>query len=224
MYKDINIDWAEIDNWDVSEYSVPFQIYNRLVRNEPSAKKKTQTAYIVLPIECNLDDLRPINIEKILTSFENKQDILENPIDNDTINTNDDIDNDNGVRDQIYKISSSSIFEVDKQPAIRNIEKLQYIYETVDKTYSRHKTKENIEIRSAEVQYKQCTTELYIYVSWDKDFADSSDIRFFTRTFPTLFPFGKEDLRQTEKSILDTTQNRTSSFEIDATIQGLVSS
>jgi len=61
---------------------------------------------------------------------------------------------DNNVRDRVYKISSSGIFGVDRRPAIRDAKKLQYMYETIDETYGRYKTKGSIGARSAEVQYR----------------------------------------------------------------------
>jgi len=40
LYADIHIDTAEMDSWEVSPHGVPWQVYTRLERNEPSAWEK----------------------------------------------------------------------------------------------------------------------------------------------------------------------------------------
>ncbi len=122
-----------------------------MIQNELSAKEKTQTVYIVPPTKYSLNNFRLMDIKEILISFKDKQNILENPIDNDITNIDNSIDSDNSVWDRIYKISSFGIFEVDRRPAIGDTKKLQYIYKTVNKTYSRYKTRGNTGAGSAEV-------------------------------------------------------------------------
>ena len=47
LYSDIDIDMAEMDSWHAPPHGVPSQIYDRLERNEPSAREKVQMAHIV---------------------------------------------------------------------------------------------------------------------------------------------------------------------------------
>jgi hypothetical protein len=54
----------------------------------------------------------------------------------------------------------------------------------------------------AEVRHGQAS-EPYILVSRGEEFADSFDVRFFAKTFPTLFPVGNGGPRQAEESITD---------------------
>jgi hypothetical protein len=69
LYVDISIDKAELESWEAAAHGVPSQIYERLERNEPSAREKTQTAHIVPPTERGLDEPGPVDIQEILESL-----------------------------------------------------------------------------------------------------------------------------------------------------------
>ncbi|PVH91107.1 hypothetical protein DM02DRAFT_706769 [Periconia macrospinosa] len=58
---------------------------------------------------------------------------------------------------------------------------------------------------SAEVEHGGAS-EPYILVSRGETFADSHDVRFFAKTFPTLFPVGDGGPRQAEESLADLAQ------------------
>ncbi|KAL6359150.1 hypothetical protein LRP88_07367 [Fusarium phalaenopsidis] len=46
LYADIDIDTAELDSWEVPSHGVPYQVYERLERDEPSAWEKARTAQV----------------------------------------------------------------------------------------------------------------------------------------------------------------------------------
>lgn len=67
--------------------------------------------------------------------------------------------------------------------------------------------------------------ELYIAVSRGGEFADSFDMRFFARAFPTLLPFGKGGPRQAEERILDVEgDDGSSGLDVETAARDLVSS
>ncbi|KAL5585759.1 hypothetical protein FOVSG1_013451 [Fusarium oxysporum f. sp. vasinfectum] len=55
-----------MNSWDTPAHGVPSQVFERLERNEPSAREKTQTAHIVPPTERGIDDHDPIDIQEIV--------------------------------------------------------------------------------------------------------------------------------------------------------------
>ncbi|KAF6515182.1 hypothetical protein HZS61_005088 [Fusarium oxysporum f. sp. conglutinans] len=69
LYADIEIDEAEWDSWDAPSHGVPSQVFDRLERNEPSAREKMQTAHIVPPTERDIDDHEPADIQEIMASL-----------------------------------------------------------------------------------------------------------------------------------------------------------
>jgi len=78
---------------------------------------------------------------------------LENPVGNDIVNMDNSMDGDNNVWDRVYKISSFGIFGVDRWPAIKDMEKLQYICEAVGEIYGCYETRGSIGVELAEVRY-----------------------------------------------------------------------
>ncbi|KAJ3453327.1 hypothetical protein MRS44_017574 [Fusarium solani] len=64
------IDVEELESWEAPSHGVPSQVYDRLERNEPSAREKIQRAHIVPPIERGLEVAGPTDIREILASLE----------------------------------------------------------------------------------------------------------------------------------------------------------
>lgn len=48
LYASIDIDVAELASWDEPSHGVPLQVYDRLERNEPSAREKSSNSVAVL--------------------------------------------------------------------------------------------------------------------------------------------------------------------------------
>jgi len=103
----------------------------------------------------------------------------------------------NSAADAIHEISSSGMFALDARPDISDAEKLQYACDAL------RQDRGNSSAGSAQVRYGHTTSEPYITVSWGEEFAHSSDTRFFTKTFPTLFPVRNGGPRQAEESTTD---------------------
>jgi hypothetical protein len=216
LYANIQIDTLEMDSWDTPSHGVPSQVYTRLERNEPSAREKTQTAQVVPPTERDQEDNEPEEIEEILAMLDRRED-MEVEIQG---SQNQDEGNEEGVDDmaaQIHEISSSGMFALDAQPNVREAEKLQYVYDAVDRSTSRDGMADSTRKGSTSV-WQGSGTEPYIIVSRGNNFADSFDVRFFAQTFPTLFPFGKGGPRQAEEGINGV------GIEVEARMGNLVSS
>ncbi|EXK77373.1 hypothetical protein FOQG_17914 [Fusarium oxysporum f. sp. raphani 54005] len=90
LYNDISIDIAEMNSWDTPAHGVPSQVFERLERNEPSAREKTQTAHIVPPTERGIDDHDPIDIQEIVGALLEEQNAPGVATGNDCVNRDDD--------------------------------------------------------------------------------------------------------------------------------------
>ncbi|KAG7402593.1 hypothetical protein Forpe1208_v017172 [Fusarium oxysporum f. sp. rapae] len=69
LYAEININTTELSSWDSPSHGVPFQVYDRLERNEPSAREKAQTGQLVPPTERGLDDEGSVDIREVLATL-----------------------------------------------------------------------------------------------------------------------------------------------------------
>jgi hypothetical protein len=216
LYANIHIDTVELNSWDMPSHGVPSQVYARLERNEPSAIEKTRTGQIVPPTERGLEDNGPTDIKEVLAMLGRRQDreIETQEIQSEEEGNEAVVDN---MAVHIQEISSSGMFALDAGPDIMDAEKLQYVCDALDQSASRDGMVDSTRNGSTALR-RGFGTEPYIIVSRGNDFADSFDVRFFAKTFPTLFPLGKGGPRQAEESIGDI------AFEAEARIRNLVSS
>ncbi|KAH8653042.1 hypothetical protein BGZ61DRAFT_541676 [Ilyonectria robusta] len=104
-------------------------------------------------------------------------------------------------RNSVHKIGSSGIFGLDCRPDIADMEKLQYLVDSIGGTVTGEETCGAAWRGSAEVRHG-CAAKLYIVVSRGQDFADSFDAWFLAKAFPTLFPLGKGGPRQAEECVV----------------------
>jgi helitron helicase-like protein/uncharacterized protein DUF6570 len=223
LYTSIEIDFAELESWGEPSHGVPYQVYGRLERNEPSAWEKTRTAQLVPPTERGLERGREVDVREVLEALSQGQEIDvdeteggEQERDGERVSGSMHVDAE-GVT--IQEISSSGMFALDANPDIADAEKLRYVYDalgqdtvSVGKGGSRWKG-------STMVQHGE-SSKSYILVSRGEDFADSSDTRFFAKAFPTLFPVGNGGPRQAEEMMAGVSGE----LETAATMASFVSS
>jgi hypothetical protein len=223
LYANITIDTAEMDSWEAagSAQGVPSQVYERLERNEPSAWEKARTGQVVPPTERGMEEDGPTDIREILAALEQERDKAEEECceygeESDGVM---DPEESGSAAETIHEISSSGMFALDARPDVADTEKLQYVCDALGQDSSSGRTMGSS--WSAQVQHHQHghgASEPYIIVSRGEEFADSSDPRFFAKTFPTLFPVAKGGPRQAEESNVDV------AIEADAMARKFVSS
>lgn len=221
LYAGIVIDTVEMESWGAPPHGVPCQIYDRLERNEPSAREKIQTAHIVPPTERGLDDPGVVDIQELLASVERDQGFCGEAVAGEPAVEDDGTDVHDSAGDRVYEISSSGMFGLDCRPDIADAEKLRYLCESMGEDSSWNQTRESMWAGSAEVRHGGAT-EPYILVSRGEEFADSFDTYFFAKTFPTLFPHGRGGPRQAEEFIMDEEGNGSSGVEMEAAAGSLV--
>ncbi|EXM15900.1 hypothetical protein FOTG_15801 [Fusarium oxysporum f. sp. vasinfectum 25433] len=223
LYADIEIDEAELDSWDAPSHGVPSQVFDRLERNEPSAREKMQTAHIVPPTERDIDDHEPADIQEIMASLaEGLSTSGEPEVDGFTSGE----DGDDWVgnnRDRVDETESSGMFNLDGRPDIPDAEKLRYLVKSMGEVGPGEHTHGSTWKGSAKVRHGGAV-EPYIVVSRGEVFADSFDTWFLAKTFPSLFPLGKGGPRQAEEHSKDATGQVHPIFELEAAAQHLVSS
>ncbi|KAF6528425.1 hypothetical protein HZS61_008727 [Fusarium oxysporum f. sp. conglutinans] len=109
LYAEININTTELSSWDSPSHGVPFQVYDRLERNEPSAREKAQTGQLVPPTERGLDDEGSVDIREVLATLGQGHD-LEASDEVTTEPSNADGDKTGAT---VHEISSSGMFALD---------------------------------------------------------------------------------------------------------------
>jgi len=210
LYANITIDTAEMDSWEApgSAQDVPFQVYERLERNEPSAWEKVQTGQVVPPTERGLEEDGPTDIREIMAALEQERDKAEEEGCEDGEESEGvilmDLEESDNATETIHEISSSGMFALDARPDVADTEKLQYVCDALGQDSSSSRTMGSS--WSAQVRHHQHghgASEPFIVVSRGEEFADSSVSRFFAKTFPTLFPVANGGPRQAEESNVD---------------------
>ncbi|KAM4067646.1 AAA domain-containing protein [Hirsutella rhossiliensis] len=181
LYGEVEIDAAEIASWGAPPHGVPPVVCERLERNEPSARERTQTAQVVPPSERAMDDGGAAEIEEVLAMLRQGQDPAEGSRDVGLTCEDDDRD---GARpeedgDVINEVTSSGMFPLDGAPDVADAEKIRFAA-----------------TRGAAGDGGD--GEPYIQVRRGEDFADSADASFFAKAFPTLFPLGAQAERVAE--------------------------
>jgi hypothetical protein len=200
LYDDISIDIAEMNSWDTPAHGVPSQVFERLERNEPSAREKTQTAHIVPPTERGIDDHDPIDIQEIVGALLEEQNAPGVATDYDCVNRDDGRGaDDKGER--LYETGSSGIFDLDGWPDIADAAKLRYLLESMGEAAVEDQGRRNAWRASVKVRHDR-VAEPCIAISRGEDFADHFDTWYLARAFPSLFPRGIGGPRQVEEWVV----------------------
>jgi hypothetical protein len=223
LYADIEIDEAELDSWDAPSHGVPSQVFDRLERNEPSAREKMQTAHIVPPTERDIDNHEPVDIQEIMASLAEGLSTSGEPEVDGFASGEDGDDWVGNNRDRVDETESSGMFNLDGRPDIPDAEKLRYLVKSMGEVGPGEHTHGSTWKGSAKVRHGGAV-EPYIVVSRGEVFADSFDTWFLAKTFPSLFPLGKGGPRQAEEHSKDATGQVHPIFELEAAAQHLVSS
>ncbi|KAM4067871.1 PIF1-like helicase [Hirsutella rhossiliensis] len=175
LYGDIEIDTAEMDSWGEPAYGVPAAVLERLERNEPSARERTQTAQLVPPTERALDDEGAVEIEEVLAMLRQGRDPAEGRPDPGPTREGEGNGEDwEGARPE----GDGDII----------INEIRFAREAIGTTNIGPRTWVNTAAGAAAGSGGD--SEPYIQVRRGDEFADSADASFFAKAFPTLFPFG----------------------------------
>ncbi|KAF2184535.1 hypothetical protein K469DRAFT_780863, partial [Zopfia rhizophila CBS 207.26] len=220
LYANIEIDIAEMESWEAPSHGVPSQVYDRLEKNEPSAWEKTRTAQLVPPTERGLEEEEQVNVREVLAMLNQGQEV-EFGERKDEIAEVQAL----GSTATIQEISSSGMFALDRQPDVADAEKLQYVRDALCRDASSVRGHENPGWGSADVRRGE-GSEPYVLVSRGDDFADSNDVRFFAKTFPTLFPVGDGGPRLAEENVADLAGDvgKVVSVEAETAVRSILSS
>ncbi|KAM4061847.1 PIF1-like helicase [Hirsutella rhossiliensis] len=192
LYGEVEIDAAEIASWGAPPHGVPPVVCERLERNEPSARERTQTAQVVPPSERAMDDGGAAEIEEVLAMLRQGQDPAEGSRDVGLTCEDDDRD---GARpeedgDVINEVTSSGMFPLDGAPDVADAEKIRFARDAVGPEGARASPRTWVGTAARGAAGDGGDGEPYIQVRRGEDFADSADASFFAKAFPTLFPFG----------------------------------
>ncbi|KAF9774785.1 hypothetical protein IL306_007183 [Fusarium sp. DS 682] len=196
LYDDISIDIAEMNSWDTPAHGVPSQVFERLERNEPSAREKTQTAHIVPPTERGIDDHDPIDIQEIVGALLEEQNAPGVATGNDCVNRDDDGRRADDKGERLYETGSSGMFDLDGRPDIADVAKLRYLLESMDEAAVEDQGRRNAWRASAKVWHDR-VAEPYIAISRGQDFADP-----FDTCVPQFAPRGMGGPRQAEECVV----------------------
>jgi hypothetical protein len=208
-YSDIVIDTAEMESWGVSFDGVPSQLYERMKRDEPSAWEKTRTGQVVPPTERGLEAEDAVDVEEIWATLNREQAVSDGEMEGEEIgqgSVNVEVESSiDGNSDIVHEISASGMFSLDTLPDVEDTEKLQYLYGALGHPLALAMNGQGERTGSARVRNGN-QSEPYIVVSKGDNFADSKDVWFFAKAFPTLFPFGGGGPRQAEEKMMGMTE------------------
>ncbi|KAM4063609.1 AAA domain-containing protein [Hirsutella rhossiliensis] len=187
LYGEVEIDAAEIASWG-RRRTVPPVVCERLERNEPSARERTQTAQVVPPSERAMDDGGAAEIEEVLAMLRQGQDPAEGSRDVGLTCEDDDRD---GARpeedgDVINEVTSSGMFPLDGAPDVADAEKIRFARDAVGPEGARASPRTWVGTAARGAAGDGGDGEPYIQVRRGEDFADSADASFFAKAFPTL--------------------------------------
>ncbi|KAH7184332.1 hypothetical protein DER44DRAFT_834834 [Fusarium oxysporum] len=189
-----------MNSWDTPAHGVPSQVFERLERNEPSAREKAQTAHIVPPTERGIDDHDPIDIQEIVGALLEEQNALGVATGYDCVNRDDERGaDDKGER--LYKTGSSVIFDLDDWPDIADAAKLRYLLESMGEAAVEDQGRRNAWRASVKVRHDR-VAEPYITISRGEDVADPFDTWHLASAFPSLLPRGMGGPRQAEEWVV----------------------
>lgn len=153
-----------MDSWKAPSHNVLFQIYNRLERNKPSPKKKTQTAYIVPPIKRGLNDPGPVNIREIITFLSEDRGSFKNATGGDTAAIKEVVGWPNVSHNRMDEIGSFGMFNLNCRLNIANTEKLRYILRFINESVYGKPTRKAVWLGSVKMRLGRAA-EPYIVIS-----------------------------------------------------------
>lgn len=223
LYANIDISTGEMDSWDTPSHGVPSYVYDRLERNEPSAREKIQTAHIVPPTGRGLEDGGPVDIRELLASLQEGGGLPGGVGGGDAGKSDTCPDEEDQARDRVHDISSSGMFDLDCRPDIADAGKVRYLCEALGEAVSRDQISGGNRTGAAEVR-RSGAAEPFILVSRGDDFAESLDAHFFAKTFPTLLPLGQGGPRQAEEGVMHPEGNRSAGHNTEAAVESVVAS
>ncbi|EWZ77841.1 hypothetical protein FOWG_17792 [Fusarium oxysporum f. sp. lycopersici MN25] len=211
-----------MNSWDTPAHGVPSHVFERLERNEPSARGKTQTAHIVPPTARGIDDHDPIDIQEIVGALLEEQNAPGVATGYDCVNRDDGCGaDDKGER--LYETGSSGIFDLDGWPDITDVAKLRHLLESMGEAAVEDQGRRNACRASAKVWYNR-VAEPSLAISRGEDFANHFDTWYLARTFPSLLPRGMGGPRQVEEWVVAEREAALQICEAEFAARRLVSS
>ncbi|KAJ4125133.1 hypothetical protein NW765_015523 [Fusarium oxysporum] len=211
-----------MNSWDTPAHGVPSQVFERLERNEPSAREKTQTAHIVPPTERGIDDHDPIDIQEIVGA------LLEEQITPGVATGYDCVNRDDGrgaddKGERLYETGSSGIFDLDGWPDITDAGKLRHLLESMGEAAVEGQGRRNTWRALTKVWHDR-VAEPCIAISRGEDFADHFDTWYLAREFLSLLPRGMGGPRQVEEWVVAEREAALQICEAEFAARRLVSS
>ncbi|KAJ3455276.1 hypothetical protein MRS44_013876 [Fusarium solani] len=235
QYAEIEIDAAEMESWGAPPpHGVPPLVYDRMERNEPTAWERTRTAQVVPPTERAMDDEDSVEIEEIFALLNQGEGVptckTGGPVTDEANKSCCEGGAEAGqVTILINEVTSSGMFPLDGPPDVADVEKLRFACDAVGEAAGAGHIGPRTRVGSSAERRRGHAddSEPYIHVSRGDEFADSFDASFFTKTFPTLFPFGVGGPRLAEEAILEAAKAadlRGRTVEAEAAVRDLVGS
>lgn len=212
LYGEIEINAAEMESWGAPAHGVPTVVWERLERNEPTARERTRTAQVVPPSERAMDDEGAADIEEVLALLRQGLDPAEGRRDaGPPRGSGDDHTEDADIRarpeeeaEVIHEVTSSGMFPLDGAPEVTDGDKIRFAREALGARGSGRRAPPRTWIgQGARDGDGGGDREPYIGVRRGEDFADSADASFFAKAFPTLLPFGVGGPRLADEGGMD---------------------
>ncbi|KAK4059018.1 hypothetical protein Purlil1_14379 [Purpureocillium lilacinum] len=159
-----------------------------------------------------MDEEVAVEIEEILASLDGEENLMDGQADEDVVGAGGDrgLDAESGlptdtVSQTVHEVTSSGMFALDGVPEVADVEKLRFAWQAVGGAGASGRAGPKAAVlTTGEGACEQGEgREAFIRVSRGDDFADSSEPAFFSKTFPTLFPFGVGGPRLAEEAILE---------------------
>jgi len=97
---------------------------------------------------------------------------------------------DEHISTRTFEMASTGMFALDNRDFLTGEAKVQFIVEALENERGR----QDLNLQEGEtrdIRLEEASNHPFIRVSRGNEFADSLDVDFFTKTFPTLFPFGR---------------------------------
>ncbi|KAG6978077.1 hypothetical protein FocnCong_v021441 [Fusarium oxysporum f. sp. conglutinans] len=222
----IEIDEAELDSWDAPSHGVPSQVFDRLERNEPSAREKMHTAHIVPPTERDIDDHEPVDIQEIMASLAEGLSTSGEPEVDGFASGEDGDDWVGNNRDRVDETESSGMFNLDGRPDIPDAEKLRYLVKSMGEAeeHSKDATGQVHPIFELEAAAQHLVSSRNMSLeAWVKMVIQRHGGRFATHpVFP--FPVFNIGVRSRNRRVSMASMRRSDFPDVERTIQDLTAS
>ena len=190
LYGDIQIDEAELASWEAPAHGVPPLVYDRLERNEPSAREQAQTGHVVPSTERGLEEEEPVEVDELLAALRDGPRAEAEP----------DVEDGPARSDDTHEYGASGMFGLDGPIDVDDGERLRYLCTAIGASEARARRRGDGGTATAAVP-DPGGDEPFIAMSRGDEFADSFDEAFLAKTFPTLFPFGRGGPRRDAETV-----------------------